>query len=217
MVRSLQTWFAGNPPHTGTDRYLFWAAWLLHAPLPFFLVYALSDGDWRNIIGNALAIVVCFVPRWMEARSEHRFPAEGELVIGLTLFVELLGRTFHLYERFSPYDTLAHALECGAITFFLVLLVYAFLVEHDVDYDGWFIVVVGLGIGVAVGGAWEIFEWSIDLLFQAGYQAGLQDTMIDLAFGAAGALAATLLAMRYRRGHSRAEITEELPIFYDWL
>lgn len=216
MASTVHSWFARDLPRNETDQRLFWLAWLLHIPLPFYLLYAIANGDWRNIVGNILAIIVALVPRWMESRSRFHFPAVGEFAISLTLLVEMTGRTFHLYERFKHYDTFAHTLEIGAICGFLVLLLYAFFFEYDVDYDGWFIFVASVGFGLAIGGAWEIFEWIIDLLFDAGYQAGLQDTMIDLTAGAIGAFLATFVARHYRRSHSREEVMKELPIFYEW-
>lgn len=227
MLESFQKWRSdAKSPHNRTDLTLFWLAWLLHLPLPFFLVYALVNGDWRNVVGNLLAIIVAFIPRWMESRSQNRFPAVGEFAISITLLVEMIGRTFHLYKDYSNpphliqelgnYDTYAHSIEIGMMTLFLVMLLYAFFLEHKVDYDTWFIIVVGVLIGLALGGAWEIFEWIIDKLFDAGYQDGLDDTMVDLFVGGVGAFFGSLAARAYRSRHDDEAIMKELPIFYEW-
>ncbi len=226
MLQTFQKWYPAKWELAKTDRNLFWLAWLLHLPLPVFLFYAIANGDWPNILGNSLAIAVSFAPRWIESRSQNRFPALGEFAIALTLFVETLGRTFHLYEEKAnlqhlyeelwQYDTYAHGIEIGALVTFIVLLLYAFLLEHKVDYDSWFVILMGVAFGFALGGAWEIFEWTIDLLFDAGYQDGLNDTMVDILAGAVGAFIGSLAARSYRRRNGDKEVKEELPIFYEW-
>jgi hypothetical protein len=134
------------------------------------------------------------------------------------MLVELFGRTFNLYEGSSfPYDVFSHAAIVGLLVSFGVLLLYAFLFEHDVDYDSWFVIVVGLLLGLGIGGLWEIYEWGADQLVGTSFQKGNMDTMRDLAAGAVGSLIGSFAARRYRHLHTREEIMEELPIFYEWL
>src|SRR5687768_14522611 len=98
MLNTFKAWLKTDEERSAVDRALFWLAWLLHVPLLVFLPINLMDGNLRNINGNILAILISFVPRWMEARSRYHFPAVGELAISLSMLAELFGRTFHLYE-----------------------------------------------------------------------------------------------------------------------
>ncbi len=112
MRRILNQWLALDKHRNKTDQRLYWLAWLLRLPLHFFLIYSLLiDGtwNWRTIIGNVLAILISLLPRWMESRSRHHFPAVGELSIVLALVVEMFGRTFRLYDGSElPYDIFSH-------------------------------------------------------------------------------------------------------------
>ncbi|MDQ4074641.1 MAG: hypothetical protein M3220_00175 [Chloroflexota bacterium] len=211
-------WTSKETVHTVTDYYLFWAAWLLHVPLLFFLIYAAINGDWKNVAANAIAILIAFVPRLMESNSGYRFPAIGEFALAVVLFVEMLGRTFHLYEGHPfPFDVLSHGMIIGVISMFIVLLIYAFFVRQNIDYDTWFIIVAGVIIGLGIGALYELYEWMMDMFFNTNLLHGIRDTMIDLAVGGLGAFIGAWLAKLYRSRHSQEELAQELPIFYDWL
>ncbi len=219
MLQTFKNWLPGKPGLERADLVLFWLAWLLHVPLLFFLPISIADGNLRTIIGNAGSLALSFVPRWMESRSRYRFPALGEFCLSLIMIVEMFGRTFHLYEegRALPYDDFSHAVEIGAVSAFAVLLLYAFFLEKKVDYDGWFMLAAGVIIGLGFGALWEIYEWSVDTLFQTNFQYGNQDTMVDLFTGAIGAFVGGLAARYYRVTRTAEDVMEEIPIFYDWL
>ncbi len=223
MLADLKDWLDLEQYDDTIDRVLYLLAWLLRLAFPLFIVYALatsSDGwKWRALIGNVMAIAISLVPRWMERRSRYRFPAVGEFSVVLALFLEMVGRTFNLYEgnHTIPYDKFSHGAIVGALTTFIILLLYAFFYEHKIDYDGWFIVVVGLLFGYGIGALWESYEWLADMFLKMGFQSGNGDTMSDMVAGAIGALIGTVAAREYRRRHTREQVMDELPIFYEWL
>ena len=121
---------------------------------------------------------------------------------GLALCAHVvLGMAGGLYERSVLYDKLVH---CAA-SFGLARLGAHALAQH-VARDGLAIgprleaLVPVLG-ALALGTLWELFEFGVDATGLVTAQRGLADTMLDLAAGAAGALAAALRpATRCLRG-----------------
>jgi hypothetical protein len=93
----------------------------------------------------------------------------------------VLGMAGGLYERSALYDKLVHA----AIGFGLARLLARTLPSGP----AWLAPLAALGIGAL----WELFEFAADATGLVAAQRGLADTMLDLAAGAAGALAAAAL------------------------
>jgi hypothetical protein len=108
----------------------------------------------------------------------------------------VLGMAGGLYERSALYDKAVHfALGYGAAR------VAAAALAREVAREG-----LRLGAplerwlpfltAVTLGTAWELFEFALDSSGLVVAQRGLADTMLDLAAGAAGALAAVVVRPR---------------------
>ncbi len=81
MLSTAQSWWRRVYKGSRADEILFRLAWLLYLPLLLFLPLNLADGNPRNIVGSVLSLLIPLIPRWMERRSPHRFPALGEFVV----------------------------------------------------------------------------------------------------------------------------------------
>ena len=143
-------------------------------------------------LGFAAAIVLSVQAVWM--------PSLFNLVFVLAVLVDGAGFAWGLYEAIVPYDELAHGLTAMAVTLAVGFHVYRPLADGASARIAPFLLAL-FTLGVAVGSAWEVFEWLV------GIEMSLHDTITDLvadAIGAAAALPFAYAASRQRFGSGRA-------------
>ena len=79
---------------------------------------------------------------------------------------------------------------------------YTLFYTHKIQAQAWFIVAFSISLAMAVGGTWEIFEYSLDHIFGFNMQrSGLDDTMQDLIVDLAGSLVVGALGYLYLKTH----------------
>jgi hypothetical protein len=125
----------------------------------------------------------------------------------LTGFGEALG----LYDAWKPYDNVVHFLApalCSQVAYIGLARLEVLPDPRDdastPHYVGIFVVTFALG--VAIGGLWEIAEWSSDNLLGSHLQLGNDDTVGDLiadTLGSAAGAAALVAWTRYGWGSVR--------------
>lgn len=114
----------------------------------------------------------------------------------LTVFgLYLLGIALNLYDLFPPLDTPTHFMGGVAITYFYRSAIFnaqKFLGETPLPIR----VLLAFTSTGTTAVLWEFYENSFDYLFGTQMVRGLNDTLLDLFLGLAGALVLSLL---YRR------------------
>ena len=142
--------------------------------------------------------------------------------LGFTIAMILTGwgEALGLYDAWKPYDNVVHfvvPLLCSQVAYIALARIEVlpdmredFVPRH---YAGIFTVTFSLG--VAIGGVWEIFEWSSDAIFGSNLSMGNDDTVGDLIADTLGSLAGGLLLVAWTKygwgsvrripGESRAE------------
>jgi hypothetical protein len=58
---------------------------------------------------------------------------------------------------------------------------------------------VTAALGIAIGGVWELFEWTSDEVFGSNLSMGNDDTVVDLASDTLGALAGGALLVAWAK------------------
>jgi hypothetical protein len=116
------------------------------------------------------------------------------------------GEALNLYDEFSWYDNVVHFV----VPMLSAQVAYIALARVEVlpdprDETGlhrWIgIWIVTFALGVAIGGLWEILEWTSDGTFGSRLQLGNDDTVGDLIADSSGAaVGATLLVCWARFG-----------------
>ncbi|WP_235857743.1 hypothetical protein [Marimonas lutisalis] len=175
---------------------LIWAA----------LLIAAADALWNGqfsllfiaLATLALSMAPVFVARWADVHVPATFMLAVVAFVGGTLF---LGEVYGFYDRFWWWDILMHggsAVGFGLIGFVLVFMLFQgdrFAAPH------WVVAVFGFCFAVAIGAAWEVFEFAMDQLFGMNMQkSGLVDTMTDLIVDIIGALFGALSGWLYLKG-----------------
>lgn len=100
---------------------------------------------------------------------------------------------------FSLYGLTGADKALHAFTLFALSL----LAAHRLQADLWGARAVArfgliVAVGLALGTAWEIAEWTIDSVTAGNLVRGKDDTILDLVFDALGAAAAAAIAVRLR-------------------
>lgn len=147
-------------------------------------VLAAVEGLWFNVVVISGILVLTLLPLLLDRRFRIYIPAEFELLAVLFLFASLfLGWIHGYYLRFTWWDVALHAGSGFLLGILGFLLVYALNQNERVELQmkAGFIAFFAFCFAVAAGAVWEIFEFAMDELLQAGMQhGGLLDTMWDL-------------------------------------
>ena len=122
--------------------------------------------------------------------SAHRTTVSAAL--GIAGVLGIGGWIFGWYSQFPWYDELTHAISAFAVTFAAGLLLYGRVLTGANESRAVFILALTL-VGLGIGGAWEFLEFAYDRLSgPSNVIQGKFDTMIDLCWDTAGALAAAM-------------------------
>ena len=150
-------------------------------------------------------------------------PRVYDLCLVLAVTLQAWGEALHLYDSISWFDNVVHF----SIPFFAGPTLYIVLARLDVvpdpkddthlqHYIG--LGIVAFALGVAVGGLWEIVEWSSDNTLGSRLQLSNDDTVGDLIADSLGSLCGAVLLVCWARwgwgsvrripGENRFEDTE---------
>ena len=183
------------------------------------LVLLIIDEQWLNAALAFGVIILTLLPLTLASRLHVRIPAELQLLTVMFVFASLfLGETLSYYERFAWWDTALHFSSGLLLGVFGFLLVYV-LNEHErvaMRLHPFFVALFAFVFAVAMGGLWEIFEFTMDLVFGLGMQKnGLPDTMWDLTFATISAAIVSAAGWWYLSRHQRPYIERWISRFIE--
>lgn len=175
-----------------------WNRWVrdpidvLRATFPFGAIgYALT-GD----LGGAAVLAVASLAA-LAARVVN-LPRLYDLCFVLAMVLAAWGEVLGFYDAFRWYDNLVHFFVplLGAPVVYVALARLEVLPDpkddtHGRHYVGIF--VVTLALGLAIGAAWEILEWTSDRVLGSQLSLGNADTIGDLVADGSGALVGAAL------------------------
>ncbi len=155
------------------------------------LSLAVLQQNWFHTTVISGILVLTALPLVLGRRFDVRIPAEFELVAVLFIFLSLfMGWVHGYYLRFAWWDAALHVgsgLALGVLGFTLVWALNQ-NPAAEVHMRPGFIAFFAFTFAVSAGALWEIFEYAMDVWFQADMQwGGLEDTMWDLILDAASA------------------------------
>ena len=155
-----------------------------------------GDSNGALLLGGAGAIAWLVRPVML--------PRVYDLALVLALTLQAWGEALGLYDSIAWFDNVVHF----TLPFFGAPTLYIVLARLDVvpdprddttgrHYAG--IAIVAFALGVALGGLWEIVEWSSDNTFGSSLQLGNDDTVGDLIADSLGALCGAALLVCWAR------------------
>lgn len=161
------------------------------------LIALLLQGAWASAVWLLAIMAVTGTPALFGDRLPVRIPAEFELLAILFVFAALFLGEFHSYYlRYWWWDIALHSISGLLLGIVGFLLVYVLNESKriDVHMRAGFVALFAFVFAVAVGTAWEIFEFAADRLLgtqmqkpMLGDPSGLTDTMWDLIVDTLGA------------------------------
>ncbi|MBV1903210.1 MAG: hypothetical protein KUG58_06210 [Marinosulfonomonas sp.] len=176
--------------------YLIWATLLVA------LAVAILLGRWSLGFVALATLVASMAPLLVARRFNVYVPLPFLSAIVVFIFASLfLGEAFDFYERYWWWDVLLHG--GAAVGFGLVGFVFVFYLFEGDRYaaPAWAIAFVSFCFAVAIGTGWELFEYTMDLVFGMAMQkSGLDDTMLDLVADAIGAFIGAAAGFGYLKG-----------------
>jgi hypothetical protein len=155
-----------------------------------------GDGRGALLLGGAAAVAWAVRPVLL--------PRVYDLALVLALTLQAWGEALGLYDSISWFDNVVHF----TLPFFGAPTLYIVLARLDVvpdpkdettmrHYVG--IAIVSFALGVALGGLWEIVEWTSDNTLGSSLQIDNDDTVGDLIADSLGALCGSALLVCWAR------------------
>lgn len=156
------------------------------------------------LLQSAGGLIVMFLPAFVNRRFAIRIPSVMQILYFVFLYAAIyLGEVREFYYRFAFWDDVLHffsGMMLAALGFFLVRLLSDSEHRHVV-LSAAFVAFFAFTFAVAAGAVWEIYEFTIDGIFDTNMQkyateAGQQligrnavaDTMGDLIMDTSAAL-----------------------------
>ena len=154
----------------------------------------LPQFEGKAFVGRAIAypVALLVVPvAWLLfGRGRFRYPALIDLLFGLPFLIDVVGNALNLYDTIDAWDDVNHVLNWALHTFAFGLLL---------RYGSWgFRTRVALAFGYAVTAAvlWEFAEFVTFVPNSPEASTAYADTLLDIALGMIGGLAAAVGAAR---------------------
>ena len=177
-------------PADSTERVILWLLWFIRFDILAGIAWMLIIGNWEAFFINITALGLTFVPAWAANKYKIKLPIDYVFLIGLFIYLSMvLGSVYEAYERFFWWDAVLHTASGIMLSYGVFLAMFILYKNKKIEMSPFLIAVFTFSFGLALGGVWEIFEFSVDSIFGTNMQRnGLQDTMWDLIVDAAGSL-----------------------------
>ncbi len=146
---------------------------ILQAVLLVGIVLALWERQWLAAVATTGVVVVTLLPLFLGRRFRVLVPPEFEFLAIVFVFASLfLGEVRGYYVRFWWWDAVLHAASGFLLGILGFLLVYVLNETEAVDLrmKPAFVAFFAFTFSVAMGAAWEIFEFAADSLFGLNMQ-----------------------------------------------
>jgi hypothetical protein len=135
--------------------------------------------NFENVFLCILTFLLFLIPSFVERRIHIDIPDTLEAIILLFIFAaEILGEIQSYYLVFPFWDTMLHTVN-GFLSAAIGLSLIDILNKHErfaVSLSPFFVALVAFCFSMTIGVLWEIFEFSMDSLFQLDMQ---KDTFIS--------------------------------------
>lgn len=167
-------------------------------------------GDHIAAGAALIAVILSFLPAMVKRNADITMPWIAEAFLTFAFVLHVAGFQYGLYEQYVWWDTLTHltgSAVIGMLGFFTVFSFYKTGKIH-ITYvmAGAFIFLTT----VAVGGLWEIVEFTMDNTLGTHNQADNVDTNTDLIWDTVAALIVAITGALYMSRSPEAKVEKNI-------
>lgn len=142
------------------------------------MIRALVAGRMENVFTCLLSLLLLYLPSIIERKLEMRLPTALEITVIVFIFAsEILGEIACFYVTVPFWDKAMHTVSgfiYAAVGYSMADILNR---DHRISFQlsPVFLAVVAFCFSMTIGALWEIFEFSVDTLFQKDMQ---KDTVL---------------------------------------
>lgn len=169
------------------------------------VLVAAASAVWLAIAGNWDGVIrFVVIAGFMLAARAADVPFPFAAAFAVFLLLSTWASVQHWYRSIPHFDVLVHLLTPGslaAVAYFVLAHQRLFPAAHDRDprWRSWAPVVWVTVVGVTAAVVWEFYELVVEQIAPAAMSVGYVDTVLDLAAGMLGSLAAGALVLAWVR------------------
>ena len=156
--------------------------YVLRALVLVALVRQLMRGSYESAFFCILALLLLYVPSWLQVRLHIELPPPLEITILCFIFAaEILGEVNAFYVVIPGWDTMLHTINgflAAAVGFSLVMLLND---DERLTFDlsPFFLALTAFCFSMTIGVLWEFFEFGMDFFFHTDMQ---KDTIVHAIY-----------------------------------
>lgn len=199
--------------------------WILQVIMGLELLLVLVNQLWLSAFLVIAIMLAVSSPILLGRHFRVYLPLEFQVFAIVFVFASLfLGEVRDFYARIWWWDMALHA-SSGVLLGLLGFLLVYMLNENarvELTMRPRFVAFFSFVFAVAIGALWEIFEFTMDSLFDMNMQkpmlgdpSGLTDTMWDLILDTLGALTVSLLGWWFMHTRKRSFIERAIQTFIE--
>jgi uncharacterized membrane protein YjdF len=189
-------------------------AYITQALVGFNVLLALifKPSDFPISLILFLMGMVIYVVAW---KTKINFPWFVYFLISLALWIHIAGYVQGWYVTLYPYyDKVAHLVSSFTVAL-IGFLGVVFLERYwRMRLTPLFVAGFTVIFGLALGALWEIYEFTVDIVFGGSLngpmQNGLTDTMLDMIFVLLGSVGVALVGIAYFHNHQKSELADAM-------
>lgn len=165
-----------------------------------FIIQNIKNYNFINILKAAGTLILIYVPLIVVKIFKFHLTSEFHIIVQLYIFLAVyLGGVCRLYYTIWWLDSTLHAtrgLLLGFTGFILIFMLNK--IEMNLNLNLSFIVIFMFGFSSSISVIWEIFEFTMDALFNTSMQIfGLVDTMWDIVADSCGTIISIIIICFY--------------------
>jgi len=160
------------------------------------LIKSIINHNIINISKSLGTLLLMYIPKIIAKKSKINLTSEFHIILQLFIFAGVfLGSVCRFYYQFWWLDGTLHGFRgflLGFTGFIVLFMMYRDEIKSSMRLS--FIVIFMFSFSASFSVLWEIFEFTMDSLFNTSMQIfGLKDTMWDMIADSIGSISASLI------------------------
>ena len=163
---------------------------LLRLVIIILIIINLVNGDYDNIGVLVLTFFLTFYDFILQKIFKIKLRTPSKIMLSIFIFLaQCLGTTLDFYNIFPWWDIMLH-FSSGILIYFIAIDIILIICKKnkDVKLNKFIICLFAVCFSLAISNLWEIFEFSVDNIFNLDTQKtgelvgklAIKDTMTDL-------------------------------------